>query len=112
MKRLITLLLSVSMILALAGCGKKDEKETKKTKRTKATLVTEETEDPFFSETETESETESDTETETETETDPPAGTGDGSRIATPKDYPISSDFAISHDAENVYYSIATPFQA
>ena len=88
MKRLITLLLSASMILALAGCGKKDEKETKKTKRTKATLITEETDEP--SETETESETES--ETETETETDPPVVTGDGSRIATPKDYPISSD--------------------
>ena len=108
MKRLITLLLSASMILALAGCGKKDEEETKKTKRTKATLVTEETEDPY--ETETESETES--ETETETETDPPVVTGDGSRIATPKDYPISSDFAISHDAENIYYSRATAFRA
>ncbi|MBP5185900.1 MAG: hypothetical protein J6040_02475 [Clostridiales bacterium] len=108
MKRLITLLLSASMILALAGCGKKDEKETKKTKRTKATLITEETDEP--SETETESETES--ETETETETDPPVVIGDGSRIATPKDYPISSDFVISHDAENVYYSRATAFRA
>ena len=41
MKRLIAVLLSASMVLALAGCGKKDEKETKKTKKTKATEVTE-----------------------------------------------------------------------
>ncbi|MBR5041322.1 MAG: hypothetical protein IKX68_09390 [Clostridiales bacterium] len=103
MKRLIAVLLSASMVLALAGCGKKDEKETKKTKKTKATEVTEETEDPF--ETESESESESESDTQTESDTDPSISSGDGHRIATPKDYPISPDFVISHDAENVYYS-------
>ena len=68
MKRLIAVLLSASMVLALAGCGKKDEKETKKTKKTKATEVTEETEEPFETESESESESESDTQTESDTD--------------------------------------------
>ncbi len=93
MKRMIAILLSSSMILTLAGCGRNDKKETKETKRTKDTLVTEES-----SVTKSESETES----ETETETDPPAGTVVGSRIVTPKDYPISDGFAISHTAKDL----------
>lgn len=96
MKRLISVLLSASMVLALAGCGKKDDKETTKAKKTKVTEVTEETEEP--SETETESETES----ETETETDPIIISGNGNRVATPRDYPLSDDFVISHDAEDL----------
>ena len=50
MKKALAILLSMSMALALFGCGKSEEtKKTKKTKKTTDTEITETTEDPYIS---------------------------------------------------------------
>ncbi len=50
MKKALAVLLSMSMVLALSGCGKSEEtKKTKKTKKTTDTEITETTEDPYIS---------------------------------------------------------------
>ena len=102
MKKLIAVLLSLSMLTALAGCSKKSEETTKKTKKTKDTKVTE-TEAPTETETEPTETTEETTETEETTTTN--------ATFAPGKDYPVSADFAISEDLTNVDYDIESTYR-
>ena len=54
MKRIISIILGMSMVLALAGCSKKEETTKKKSKKTKVTTEESETEDPETDPTDTE----------------------------------------------------------
>ncbi len=110
MKKLVAVLLSLSMLTALAGCSKKTEEtsKTSKTKKTKDTEITE-TEKPEESETTTTTTTEA-TETSDETSEDT-SDTQPGRDLTPPKrpkDYAIASGFSIHEDAENLQFNLIT----
>ena len=91
MKRVIALILSASMVFALAGCAKETEetkkkKKTKKTEKTEDTEDTDETDDTETSEEGSESTTD---ESETEESTDPTSVV-------------YTSDLVIRHDLESL----------
>ena len=105
MKKIIAVLLSLSMISALAGCKKKSEETTKKTKKTKETEVTEiETEE---SETETEATSEDTEPSESESSSEPETKPGTGL-----KDFKLSTDFMIRNDQKNLDYEIVSTDRA
>ena len=101
MKRLISLILGLSMVLALAGCSK-EESTTKKPKKTKDTTEeteteepeTEPTEDPETSDSSETEESSSESESDTETSGTTPVNPG---------------TFTISHTLEDLgFYNVAT----
>ena len=117
MKKLVAVLLSLSMLTAFAGCSKKTEETSKKTKKTKGTEITE-TEDPDEStvkpttseETETEASSSETSETSESSESSGSGSVRDLTPPKRPKDYPVSSDFKIHEDVENLQFNIiSTP---
>ncbi len=108
MKKLVAVLLSLSMLTALAGCSKKTEEtsKTSKTKKTKDTEITE-TEKPEESETTTTTTTEA---TETSDKTSEDTSDTQPGRDLTPsnrpKDYPVANGFKIHEDAENLQFKL------
>lgn len=105
MKKAIALLLSLSMISALAGCKKKSEETTKKTKKTTETEVTEtEAEE---SETETEATSEDTEPSESESSSEPETKPGTGL-----KDFKLSSDFIVRNDQKNLEYEFVSTDRA
>ncbi len=89
MKKIVSLLLTFSMVLGLAACGSKAEETKKKKKKTKKTTteITETTEVPTVMTSDEPTETEETTTTEAPTETTAP----------------VSSDLVISHDLDAVF---------
>lgn len=107
MKKAIALLLSISMICALAGCTKKGEDETKKTKKTRETEATEIETEESVTETEATSEDTEPSESESESSSEPETKPGTGL-----KDFKLSSDFAIRNDQKNLDYEIVSSNRA
>ncbi|MBR5425361.1 MAG: hypothetical protein IK106_02460 [Clostridiales bacterium] len=112
MKKMIAILLTLSMITAIAGCKKKSEETTTEEAESSTTEVSE---TEASSESESESETESETsatssETEGSSETKGPS-VRDLTAPKRPKDYSVSSDFKITEgDAENLqFFMISEP---
>ena len=112
MKRLVSSVLTLAMVLFLAGCSKKSEESTRATKQTTASeattteSVTEETtttESETEETTTTESETEETTTKESETEGSTTESKSGDSGLAS---YTISPDFKIHSDLQKVAYTI------
>jgi len=111
MKRLVSILLTLTMVISIAGCSKKSEETTKKTKTKKTSETeTEETLPPESDteETETETEeTEEPTSSETEESTKPSKSGSSGL-----SDYTISPDFAIRSDLKKLDYIMTKEYRA
>lgn len=110
MKRLVSSVLTLAMVLSLAGCSKKSEESTRATKQTtasEATTTESETDETTTTESETEetttteSETEETTTKESETEGSTTESKSGDSGLAS---YTISPDFKIHSDLQKVLY--------
>jgi len=114
MKRVVSTLLSLAVVISLAGCSSKGEETTKST--TKASETETEASETSDSETEKTEETEETTtaeETEETSASDTEGTTkGSGSGASGLSDYSISPDFAIRNDLKKVDYSITQKYRA
>ena len=109
MKRLVSSILTLAMVLSLAGCSKKSEETTKK-KKEKTETESEETLPPESDTEETnESEETEDTTESSEAEESTKASGSNASDIA---GYTISPNFSIRSDLENLDYSIISDYRA